>query len=129
MKPKTKVMNNYQKQSSPYLKFFLVYMVATSIGFILLMSFAQIQNLYAYLLAANISTFVLFAYDKSIAKSDRTRVPEKMLHLFTAAGGSVASTFAMALFRHKTQKGSFLVIHWGIIIVQASIAYLFFKGF
>jgi uncharacterized membrane protein YsdA (DUF1294 family)/cold shock CspA family protein len=112
-----------KKHFSPQEKFLAVFVVLSVIGFSALAAFSSFSYVYAYMASINIAAFVFIAYDKGVAGSGQLRVPESILHTITAIGGSVASTFAMAIFRHKTRKPSFLITHWAIILVQAGLAY------
>ncbi|MBI5864258.1 MAG: DUF1294 domain-containing protein [Planctomycetes bacterium] len=70
-------------------------------------------------LAINVITFALYAYDKSVAGSGATRVPEAALHLVAALGGSPAALAAQWTLRHKTSKRSFQWRFWAIVVAQA----------
>lgn len=56
----------------------------------------------AYLVAVNVVTFALFAYDKYCAQHDKWRVRESTLLFWAAIGGSIGAGLAMNIFRHKT---------------------------
>ncbi len=56
----------------------------------------------AYLVAVNVVTFAIFAYDKYCAQHDKWRVSEFMLLMWTAIGGSVGAGAAMEICHHKT---------------------------
>ena len=51
--------------------------------------------------------FVLFGWDKLMAKLRRRRVPEAALLGCALMGGSAGAALGMALFRHKTRKPLF----------------------
>jgi uncharacterized membrane protein YsdA (DUF1294 family) len=72
----------------------------------------------AYLLAVNLTTVVLYGYDKRAAIGGRLRVPERTLHLWALLGGTPAAFASQRLFRHKTLKGRFLAWFWAIFVVQ-----------
>ena len=55
-----------------------------------------------YLLAVNVITFALFAWDKYCATHDRWRVRESTLLFWAAIGGAVGAGAAMEICRHKT---------------------------
>ncbi len=67
--------------------------------------------------ATNLATFLLFGLDKSIAGSNHTRVPEKILLLASAFGGPAGSLLGMQVFRHKTRRPGF-----GLIVAILSLA-------
>ena len=69
------------------------------------MTLLQILGVYGALSA---TTFVLYALDKSSARSSQWRVPENMLHLLALLGGWPGAWIAQVLFRHKISKSSFM---------------------
>jgi uncharacterized membrane protein YsdA (DUF1294 family) len=77
--------------------------------------------LVCWLFAMNATAFGYYAYDKSRARSASSRVPEIVLHGWTALGGSVGSYAAMQLFRHKTLKGQFRIMFWLIVALQVAL--------
>ena len=72
----------------------------------------------AYLIGINLATLCAYLYDKSVAGSGRTRVPESYLHALCAAGGSPAAFISQHAFRHKTLKRSFQFRFWLVVAVQ-----------
>lgn len=56
----------------------------------------------AYLVAVNVVTFALFAYDKWCAQHDKWRVRESTLLFWAAIGGSIGAGLAMEICHHKT---------------------------
>jgi len=69
-------------------------------------------------------TFLLYGYDKLSAIQKWLRVPEYNLQALALLGGSPSALVAQKFFRHKTIKGSFQLLYWGIVILQ--IIALFF---
>ena len=55
-----------------------------------------------YLLAVNVMTFALFAWDKYCATHDRWRVRESTLLFWSAIGGALGAGAAMEICHHKT---------------------------
>ena len=51
--------------------------------------------------------FLLFGWDKLMAKTHRRRVPEAALLACAFMGGSTGAVLGMALFHHKTRKPLF----------------------
>jgi uncharacterized membrane protein YsdA (DUF1294 family) len=78
--------------------------------------------LLAWLVGVNVTALVFYGYDKSRAKRQRERVPEVVLYGLALSGGSAGAYLAMHLFRHKTVKGRFLIVFWGIVLVQLAVA-------
>lgn len=56
-----------------------------------------------YLITINAAGFLLMLIDKTRAKRNLWRIPEKVLLGVAALGGSVGSLFGMYIFRHKTK--------------------------
>ncbi len=80
----------------------------------------------AYCLSINAVTLLAFAYDKAIAGTRRTRVPEIILHALACAGGSPGALVGQYVLRHKTAKRLFQVVFWIIVVVQAIALYTYF---
>lgn len=75
-----------------------------------------------WLAVASIITFILYGFDKAMAKWGGWRVPEIVLHGLALSGGFPGGLIGRSVFRHKTQKGVFsfvlvvsTVIHLGIM--------------
>ncbi len=81
-----------------------------------------------YIAIISIVSIVVCAYDKKISKKNRVelRVPEKVLLLLSALGGSVAMFITMLLIRHKTKHLKFMLGIPIIIIIQAAIVGVLF---
>ena len=56
----------------------------------------------AYLVAVNVVTFALFAWDKYCATHGKWRVRESTLLFWAAIGGSLGAGVAMEICHHKT---------------------------
>ena len=61
------------------------------------------------IIAMNLVTFILFAWDKFVSGRKGWRVPESTLLLLSFLLGAFGAFGAMYLFRHKTQKLKFTV--------------------
>lgn len=61
----------------------------------------------AYLVAVNVMTFALFAYDKYCATHDKWRVRESTLLMWSAVGGALGAGVAMEVCHHKTLHAKF----------------------
>lgn len=117
-------------QKSPSSIFFIAAAVITLLTMLGVVFGAGFTWLWAYLLAINIGTFALYAYDKSVAGGMRLRVPEVVLHVLALLGGTPAAFIGQQALRHKTIKGSFQAWFIGIVVLQvgAYIAYVMLVG-
>lgn len=75
-----------------------------------------------YLLGINLLTFLVYGWDKLMAKWQKRRVPEKTLFLLAGLLGSVGAWLGMQLFRHKTKHTSFTVGIPAILLAQMACA-------
>lgn len=66
-----------------------------------------VRLLLIWLGATSLLAFVLFGWDKLMAKARRRRVPEAALLGCALLGGSAGALLGMALFRHKIRKPMF----------------------
>lgn len=84
----------------------------------------------SWLLAVTGTTFLTYDYDKLIAGTGVTRVPERVLLTLAFAGGTVGALLGMRLFHHKTSKESFLERFWLVVAVQVVVVaswYIFLR--
>ena len=81
----------------------------------------MLKALAIWLVAINLVTYLMYAWDKRRAQKGQRRISERELLLWALAGGSPAAFFAMRKFRHKTQKTSFRVQYWAIVVIQISL--------
>jgi uncharacterized membrane protein YsdA (DUF1294 family) len=81
------------------------------------------SGLLAWLVAVNAVAFVTFWYDKKIAGTGKTRVPELALVSLAFAGGWMLAYVAMRIFHHKTGPNSqdFRNKFWGTVILELAI--------
>lgn len=71
-----------------------------------------------WLAAFNLAGFILMGVDKSRAKRDAWRIPEKTLFLTAILGGSVGAIAGMFFFHHKTKHWYFRFGLPAILVVQ-----------
>ena len=79
-----------------------------------------------YFFLVNCIAFILIAYDKQLAIKNKNRISEKALLTWVAVGGTIGSSLAMSIFRHKTSKKSYLWKLAGIVILQILVVFGFF---
>ena len=79
----------------------------------------KIYLLVLYFLTINFTTGILYLWDKIIAGTNITRVPEIILQTMAFLGGSPTALLSQKLFHHKTGKKSFQVVYWLIVLIQA----------
>ncbi|MEM7531207.1 MAG: cold shock and DUF1294 domain-containing protein [Chloroflexota bacterium] len=108
-----------RKRQSPY----MIYGVLSGVLLIglLILGAMYMHPVVAYLVAVNITTFLIYGYDKFIAGRDVLRVPERVLHTLALIGGSPAGLLAQRVFRHKTIKSSFQLVYWAVVVVQVLV--------
>jgi uncharacterized membrane protein YsdA (DUF1294 family) len=85
----------------------------------------RLDTVLAWLLAINLVTGVVYVYDKLIAGSSRTRIPERALLSLALAGGTPFAYIAMRLLNHKTAKQSFRSRFWPIVAGQMLLLILY----
>lgn len=76
----------------------------------------------SWLVAINLSAILYYGYDKAQAGQGGSRIPERVFHALTLAGGSPGAFLAMHFFRHKTIKGRFRILFWCIVALQVALA-------
>jgi uncharacterized membrane protein YsdA (DUF1294 family) len=86
----------------------------------------SLDVLVSWLISINVVALLTYWYDKRIAGSNRTRVPEKVLLLLALIGGTIGAWLGMHLFHHKTAKASFQRRFWLIVAVQIALVVLYF---
>lgn len=74
-----------------------------------------------WLVIANITTAILYIWDKRAAQSDAERVPERKLLLWSLVGGWPAALAVSQKIRHKTSKLSFRVPFIAAIIANIAL--------
>lgn len=108
-----------------------VSLLATAVLIMALVFLVHIQLYLAWLLSFSMTTFTLFGIDKSLAVTGRTRIPERVLHLFTLFGGFSGQLAGRLLFRHKInfqKHPSFTITAIAGIILWALIAIRLYGG-
>jgi uncharacterized membrane protein YsdA (DUF1294 family) len=112
---------------NPYRRFtLLAVLVILLITFGLLSLYPIWDVAFAWLIGINIVTFLTFAYDKAVAPTGATRVPEVVLLALTALGGSIGAIIARPLFRHKTIKASFQWTFWLCVLLSMVLVAVYY---
>lgn len=111
------------KQTSPFVFFSCFGLIIAATIVYVMITYLSIHWGIAYFVGINIATFLLYGYDKQVAKAQKggTRIPEKALHFFAFIGGTPMAFFSRRFFRHKTVKTSFVIMFWAVFIVQVII--------
>jgi uncharacterized membrane protein YsdA (DUF1294 family)/cold shock CspA family protein len=63
-------------------------------------------------------TFLVYAGDKSAARSNRWRTKESTLHLLSLLGGWPGALVAQKVLRHKSSKRPFRIVFWGTVVLN-----------
>ena len=81
-----------------------------------------------WVIALSVISIVVCIYDKVISKRDRVelRIPEKVLLLLSALGGSLAMYITMQITHHKTKHAKFMIGIPVIMAVQIVLIILYF---
>lgn len=79
-----------------------------------------------YMAIISLISIILVILDKSKAKNHRYRIPEAVLFLFAALGGSAVMYLTLCLVRHKTQKNHFVFGIPFIFFLQCVCVYVIF---
>ncbi len=81
------------------------------------------KNVFIYLVAINFLSFVMFGVDKSYAKCNKRRIPERTLFTLAYLGGGLGCLAGMYCWHHKTKHRSFT---WGIpaiVIIETALIF------
>jgi uncharacterized membrane protein YsdA (DUF1294 family) len=81
-----------------------------------------------WVIALSVVSIVVCIYDKVISKRNRVelRIPEKVLLLLSAVGGSLAMYITMQITHHKTKHLKFMIGIPVIMAVQIALIVLYF---
>lgn len=65
--------------------------------------------------------FIAYGLDRRQAVNGGRRVSERTLHLLAFLGGWPGALLAQRQFRHKTQKVTFRLVFWMVVVVHVGI--------
>ncbi|MDD2192232.1 MAG: DUF1294 domain-containing protein [Bacteroidales bacterium] len=80
----------------------------------------------AYIIVINVISVLTFSIDKSQAKNNKRRVPEKVLHILELMGGVFGIIVSMYLIHHKSSKWQYYIITY-IILLAWILAFQYFE--
>lgn len=106
---------------SPYFIFGTISALFILIFSLLFNYYLKLNLIISFIIAINITTFILYGYDKFSAKNGLLRVPEWSLHILGILGGTIAGYLAQKFFRHKTNDTSFRPVYITIFVLQVLI--------
>ncbi len=75
----------------------------------------------AWVASTTVVAFGAYGLDKLLARSNRLRVPERVLLALSFSGGTLGALAGMKVFRHKTAKGSFRMKFWLVTAAQVAV--------
>lgn len=84
--------------------------------------------LLTYAVIINLLALALCIADKRRARRRAWRIPERVLLLTAAAGGSVGLLLGMTAFRHKTKHPKFTVLTPLLLIAQLLVIWVLARG-
>ena len=81
-----------------------------------------------WLIVISAISIIVCVYDKIISKKNRVelRIPEKVLLILSALGGSLAMYITMQITHHKTKHLKFMIGIPVIMVVQIALIVLYF---
>ena len=83
-----------------------------------------------YYVALSLITFIMFAIDKRAARLQNQRISERSLQLVSLLGGWPGALVAKQTLRHKSQKLSFRLGLWLVIVLNsATLVWLGYRGY
>jgi uncharacterized membrane protein YsdA (DUF1294 family)/cold shock CspA family protein len=103
-------------------------LAATIAGVMIALSFEGMRWPLAWLVAINPITAAVYAWDKHRALREARRVPEAVLLGLALLGGSPAAALTMIGLHHKTRKLSFLIPFGGVLVIQAVLIVVYWRG-
>lgn len=90
------------------------------------MIMTPLQLLVLLILGLNLVTFIIYWFDKWMARANGWRIPEWILWLLALLGGSIGALLAVELLRHKSKKLSFQLVLWLIVLLQLTVGAVYY---
>lgn len=112
----------------PFLFYAILFFGLTLAGTLAIWYLLRWDIVLAWIISITVVTLAAYRFDKSIAGSERVRVPERVLLLLALAGGSLGAILGMYFIgaHHKTSKTSFMLPFYAILVVQVVILGFYF---
>ena len=82
----------------------------------------EMSAILVYIVAVNVSAFILFGVDKRKAVKGARRISEAALLSVAVAGGSIGAWCGMKVWRHKTLHGKFAYGIPAVLVLQLAVA-------
>lgn len=110
---------------SPRIGFGIAAVLSTVLATLLLRLIFSVNAFIGWLMAINLVTYAFFAVDKVQAvrtlRPRSIRIPEIILLMLSALGGSIGALTAVYFLRHKAKKEVFVLMLWFIVVLQLII--------
>ncbi len=121
-----KTMESPRRHVNAYGFYGLVFGAIAIVLFVALVGLPHLPMIACWLIATNVTAFIAFAFDKSVAGRRLARVPENVLLGIALIGGSLGALIAMRLVHHKTAKKSFLLRMAVVLLLQIVLIAAYF---
>ncbi len=106
----------------PLVGFLIISLFCGALVYFTYLKLLPLAILYWYA-AVSVMTFLVYAYDKSAARSRCWRIPESHLHLLAVVGGWPGAYFAQNTLRHKSIKKAFKSVYWLTVMINMAACY------
>lgn len=70
-----------------------------------------------YIVFINMLSFLLYGFDKLLAKKKKFRISEKLLLFISIMGGPYGAILGSNIFKHKTKKLKFNILNKSMAII------------
>ena len=80
-----------------------------------------IASYLSLILVMSFATFFAYGWDKGQAANGGRRISERTLQLMAFLGGWPGAILGQRQYRHKTQKMSFRIVFWIVVVLHVSI--------
>lgn len=98
------------RRPSPYRRFGLIAAIASLVLVFVMVALLNVHWYVAWVMGWSMVTLLFYGWDKQQSRQNGQRIPKFVLHGLALVGGFPGGWLGRALFRHKTQHTSFLVI-------------------